>query len=65
MKFFNKKLERLYKYLYIHSGQTILMQDIVDEIQVSAPTIRRFLKWLEARELIKRTGKKKFEIIPI
>lgn len=65
MKFFNKKLERLYKYLYIHDGQTILMQDLVEEIKVSAPTVRRFLKWLEERELIKRVGKKKFEIVHI
>jgi len=65
MKFFNKRLERLYRYIYIHDGQTILIQDMVKETQISAPTVRKLLKWLEERELIKRTGKKKFKIIHI
>lgn len=65
MKFFNKRLERLYRYIYIHDGQTILIQDMVRETQISAPTVRKLLKWLEERELIKRTGKKKFKIIHI
>ena len=65
MKFFNKRLERLYRYIYIHDGQTILIQDMVKETQISAPTVRKLLKWLEERELIKRTAKKKFKIIHI
>ncbi len=65
MRFFNKKLERLYRYLYIHDQQIILMQEVVEEIQVSAPTVRKLLKWLEERELIKRIGKKKFQIVHI
>ena len=53
MKFFNKRLERLYRYIYIHDGQTILIQDMVKETQISAPTVRKLLKWLEERELIR------------
>lgn len=63
MTFFNKKLERIYKYIYIHDGETLLLKNIAEETNTSRPTVNKYLRWLERRELIKRTGKF-FEIIP-
>lgn len=63
MTFFNKKLERIYKYIYIHDGETLLLKNIAEETGTSRPTVNKYLRWLERRELIKRTGKF-FEIIP-
>lgn len=48
----------VYTYIKRHDGQTILMKDIMNELGVSYPTVRRCLRWLVDRELISRTGKK-------
>lgn len=64
MKFFNKHLDKIYKYLYIHDGETLLLKNIAAEINTSRPTLNKYLKWLERRELIQREGKK-FKIIPV
>jgi Mn-dependent DtxR family transcriptional regulator len=58
MRFPNSYLNRIYKYLYINDGQTILLQDIAEDLNISRPTIRKYLKWLERRNIIERMGKK-------
>lgn len=62
MRFFNWRLERIYKYIYIHSGETILKKDICTTLNLCKPTVNKWIKWLKKRELIKVEGKK-FEII--
>ena len=57
MQFHNKFIQTIYKYLYVHSGQTILIKDISAETGISQPTIRKYLKWLQRRGLITRQGK--------
>ena len=63
MRFFNKRLDRIYKYLYIHDGETILRKDIARETKLCRPTVNKWLKWLEKRQLIKIDGKT-FHILP-
>ena len=57
MTFFNKKLEQIYKYIYIHDDQTILLQDMAMDLNICRITCRKYIKWLERRGLIKKTGK--------
>lgn len=64
MNFMNRQLDKLYKYIYIHDDQTLLLKNIAAEINISRPTLNKYLKWLERRELIQRNGKH-FKIIPI
>lgn len=64
MTFLNKYIEKIYKYIYIHDGQFLLIKEMSKDLQITEPTIRKYIRWLERRELIKKTGKK-FEIIPI
>lgn len=63
MKFLNKFIEKIYRYIYIHDGETILLKDICAATRISEPTVRKYIRWLERRELIKKTGKH-FEILP-
>lgn len=64
MKFFNRYLEKIYKYIYIHDDQTILIKDICEYTSFSKPTVIKHVKWLQRRGLIKRTGKH-FKILPV
>lgn len=59
----NTYANRIYKYLLLHDGQTNLQIDISDETGLSRPTVRKYLKWLERRNIIKKTGKK-ISILP-
>lgn len=63
MVFFNKNLAKIYKYIYIHDDETILIEDICNATGLSKPTVIKYVKWLIRRELIKRRGKH-FKIIP-
>ena len=63
MRFVNKYIDRIYKYLYIHDGETILQKDIASDLQIDKKTIRKYLKWLVRREYIKKDGKK-ISILP-
>lgn len=63
MRFVNKYIDRIYKYLYIHDGQTILQKDIASDLQIDKKTIRKYIKWLVRREYIKKDGKK-ISILP-
>lgn len=51
-------INRIYKYLKNHSGETILYKDISEALLISYPTIRKYIKWLIKRELITKNGKK-------
>lgn len=61
MEFRNRILRRIYKYIYIHDGQTILIKDIAAETGYCRQTISKYLKWMERREILTRYGKK-FEL---
>lgn len=63
MKFFNPYLDKIYKYIYIHDGQTLLLKDIAKDLSITQPTARKYIKWLARRDLIKKVGKK-YYIIP-
>jgi len=58
MKIRNPYAHIIYQYIYRNDGQTILQIDIAEETGISRPTIRKYLKWLERRNLIKKTGKR-------
>lgn len=60
MRFLNSYIQKIYNYIYINDGQTFLLQDIAEDLEISRPTINKYLKWLERRHLIKRHGKKIF-----
>lgn len=62
--FRNPYIQKIYKYLYIHDGQTLLIKDIARETGLTRPTVIKYVRWLEKRELIKKTGKF-FKIIPV
>lgn len=63
MRFVNKMIEKIYKYIYRNDGQTILLKDMATELYISRPTINKYIRWLERREIIKKDGKK-FSILP-
>lgn len=63
MHFFNKSLAKIYKYIYIHDDETILIQDICNATALSKPTVHKYIKWLLRRKLIKKDGKH-FNILP-
>ena len=58
MTIHNKFADKLYKYIYRHDGETILIKDMIEETGVSRATTFKYIKWLERRELIFREGKK-------
>lgn len=59
----NKFANKIYRYIYIHSGETILVKDIIEFTGISKATVHKYLKWLIRRNLIKRNGKK-MEVVP-
>lgn len=63
VNFRNKFLQKVYKYIYIHDDETILMKDMEKETGITEKTCRKYVRWLERRELIKKDGKH-FKILP-
>lgn len=63
MRFRNKFIERVYRYIYIHDDETILLKDIAEETKMTRKTVSKHVKWLIRRELIKKDGKH-FKILP-
>lgn len=63
MKFVNKYADKIYKYIYIHDGQTLLRKDIARDVGFTEKTVLKYINWLIRRGYIKKTGKH-FEIIP-
>ena len=62
MTFVNKYADRIYKYIYIHSGETILIKDIIEWTGFSRKTVFKYIKWLLRRNLITKNGKY-FEVV--
>lgn len=63
MHFVNKFANKIYKYIYIHDGETLLLKDMEVELGICRKTIAKYIKWLDRRGYIKKTGKR-FTIIP-
>lgn len=58
--FRNKYAQKIYRYIYLHDGETLLIKDIAAELQLAKGTIYKYLKYLSRREVIRRDGKKFF-----
>ncbi len=63
MKFVNRFADKIYKYIYIHDQETILLKNICRDLNICEPTVRKYIRWLEKRGYIKKDGKY-FEILP-
>lgn len=63
MRFINKYADKVYRYLYRHDGETLLLKNIARDTEISRPTVRKYLRWLERRGYIKKDGKQ-FSIVP-
>ncbi len=57
MRFVNKFADRVYKYLYIHDQETLLLKDIARDTGICDTTCRKYIRWLEKRGYIKKNGK--------
>lgn len=56
--FQNKKMQMVYKFIYIHRDETILIKDICKETEISKPTVIKYVRRLEKINVLKRDGKK-------
>lgn len=63
MKIRNFYAQRIYNYIYRNDGQIFLQKEMAEELCLSRPTIRKYIRWLERRHLIKKTGKR-ISILP-
>lgn len=52
----------VYRYIKEHDGQTILLRDIMEELNITYPTVRDRIKKLIQMKKIQKTGRK-FKII--
>lgn len=57
MNFSNRFVQKIYRYLFINDDQTILIKDICKATNISKPTVIKYIKWLELREIIRKDGK--------
>lgn len=62
--FTNRYIRMIYNYIQKHDGEIILIYEMSEALQITQPTIRKYLHWLIDRNLIRRY-KKRFWIIPI
>lgn len=58
MKIRNTYAQLIYKYIYCHDGETILQYEMANELGMCTKTARKYTKWLEKRNLIRKQGKK-------
>lgn len=63
LTFRNKFAQRVYKYLYIHDDETILLKDMAAEIGICDKTCRKYIRQFVKREYIKKNGKH-YTILP-
>lgn len=63
MRFLNKYLDRIYRYLYKHDQETVLIKDICKATGFSKTTVIKYVRRLERLGLISR-DLKYFRIIP-
>lgn len=54
----SKYTKRIFIYIKLHDGQTILYKDIMEEFSITYPTVRYCIRWLLDRELISKIGKR-------
>ncbi len=54
----NSYIRRIYNYIKLNDGENILIYEMSARLMISQPTIRKYLKWLERRELIRREKKR-------
>ena len=54
----NLRIQRIYRYIQLNDGQNILYKDIESALNLSAPTVRKWIRWLLKRELIFKDGKR-------
>lgn len=52
----------IYRYIKEHDGNTILLKDIMEEFNLTYPTVRNRIKRLIGMGKIKRNGRK-FEVV--
>lgn len=52
----------LYDYIKIHSGQTLLIKDIVKDTGITNKTISKKVALLEENGFVRREGKKFFDL---
>lgn len=53
MKFSNNYINKIYRYLKLHNGQVIFRYEMADDLRITQPTLRKYLRWLQDRDLIK------------
>lgn len=58
IQFPSELLNRIYRYIKVNDGQNILYKDIMEEFNITYPTVRKYIKWLAKRELITINGKR-------
>lgn len=58
ISFPNPYIQKIYRYIYLNDGQNIFYKDIMEVYPMTYPTIRKYIRWLEVRGLIKRSGKR-------
>lgn len=63
MRFLNKKLNAIYKYLYIHDGDIYCQSEIAKDLGFTRTTVRKYVKYLIRREYIKKDGRR-IHILP-
>lgn len=51
------RIREVYKYIYFHDDETLLIKDIADAICFSEKTTRKYIRWLERHAIIQREGK--------
>lgn len=59
----NENANKVYQYIYIHSGETILVKDIEEWTGLTRPTVIKYIRWLIRRNLIQKIGTKVFQVV--
>lgn len=62
MRFVNRFADRIYKYIYIHDDEFLLLKKMSEDLKICQPTLRKYIRWLERRGYIEKKGKH-FKII--
>lgn len=58
ISFPNPYIQKIYHYIYLNDGHNIFYKDIMEALSITYPTVRKYIRWLEKRNIIKRTGKR-------
>lgn len=63
MRFINKKLDAIYKYIFIHDGDIYCQLEMEKDLNITRKTIRKYVNYLIKREYIKKDGRR-LHILP-